>query len=104
MTEKPLNGPCPVNSPDCKKGYFDWTHSECKGGMKVSNLGYLRCSKCNVKGRVIDWLFDCGSHGYKEASAQGLCYAMSTMLQLTGVDPRWVMELTREIWKQAGIS
>lgn len=102
MSEVKLFSQCPVQSPDCFPGCFYWKHSKDNGEMWVSCDGYLRCDKCFTKGNIIDWLFDCGNHGYLKASAQGLCLAMVVLLQTKNVSKEWLFKVQKEIWKQEG--
>lgn len=80
---------------------FQWVHAECWGNMKVVGTGHLRCSRCNLKGEILDWLFQCEYHDYQELSAQGFLFAMSVAAQLQGISPSWFMKLNVAILDQA---
>lgn len=41
----------------------------------------LVCDKCQHFADIFDWYFDCGSHGFKKASRQGIINGMLIMCQ-----------------------
>ncbi len=49
---------------------------------------------------MIDWKFDCGNHGYKKVSFQGLLHGYVTIGNLPGADEDFILDLTDAFTKQ----
>jgi hypothetical protein len=75
--------PCPVQDCINKSKSYRWVHSDCGGYEKITNEGAIRCVRCGTSGLFVDWKFRCENHSFKEASAQGVAYALSVMAQLS---------------------
>ena len=75
--------PCPVQDCINKSKSYRWVHSGCGGYEKITNEGAIRCVRCGTSGLFVDWKFRCENHSFKEASAQGVAYALSVMAQLS---------------------
>lgn len=94
--------PCPVLGcvnalPDkC----FQWIHSSCRGYMKVTKAGYLRCTNCECTGEILDWLFNCLEHDYKPISSQGTIFAFGVLCQIKGLSDDWFTEVTDRVKEQ----
>lgn len=70
---------CPVSG--CKNAFIPiyWQHSVDLGRMFIYDNGYLECEKCETKGLIIDWKFDCGDHFYEYASYQGFLNMLAVL-------------------------
>ena len=75
--------PCPVEGCINKKKSYRWIHYNCGGYEKITNEGEIRCIRCGTSGLFVDWKFRCENHSFKQASAQGVAYALSVMAQLS---------------------
>ena len=76
----PIAG-CPNNNKPIK-----WQHYNCGGYTKINDEGYIRCPKCNVKGKVVDWKFSCENHDFEEPNVQKLISILSVMQQILDID------------------
>jgi hypothetical protein len=76
----PITG-CPNNNKPIK-----WQHYNCGGYTKINDEGYIRCPKCNVKGKVVDWKFSCENHDFEEPNVQKLISILSVMQQILDID------------------
>ena len=83
ITEIDFVAPCPVQECINKDKSIRWTHYKCGGYEKITNEGKIRCIRCGTSGLFVDWKFQCENHSFKESSAQGICYALSIMAQLS---------------------
>ena len=75
---------CPVY--DCRSNateMYTWKHpsssSNCKGQLKVTDEGIIKCTQCANKWEINNWEFECPNHkGKQKPSAQGLCNAFGS--------------------------
>jgi hypothetical protein len=47
---------------------------------------FIKCSGCNKGSILFDWRFSCGEHEFKEASRQGVLFALAILGQHKGND------------------
>ena len=83
ISEVDFISPCPVQDCINKQKSYRWIHYNCGGYEKITNEGEIRCIRCGTSGLFVDWKFQCENHSFKEASAQGVAYALSVMAQLS---------------------
>ena len=71
---------CPVHECVNLKEMYTWKHpsGNCKGQLKVTDEGIIKCTQCSNKWELVTWEFECPNHKGKQLpSAQGLCKAFS---------------------------
>jgi hypothetical protein len=83
ISEVDFISPCPVQDCINKQKSYRWIHHNCGGYEKITNEGEIRCIRCGTSGLFVDWKFRCENHSFKQASAQGVAYALSVMAQLS---------------------
>lgn len=65
---------------------YTWTHYNCGGHEKLNRYGDLRCVKCGRSAPMVDWLFDCGNHGFQRGSYQGYKHLCMIMISIADTD------------------
>ncbi|XP_052086496.1 uncharacterized protein LOC127723798 [Mytilus californianus] len=79
---------CPVNGCPGSLSPKNWVCEKDNTDMFISQNGTLSCGAGHI-GRIIDWKFDCGSHGdhsvrrWQTPDLQGFTFALSHATQLT---------------------
>ena len=91
---------CPVEECTNNSTVYTWIHSNCGGYEKITNQGIIYCCKCGKEGLFTDWKFKCDAHDYKYASAQGLCHALSVIIQLDTKNQLFIAKLMKKVGEQ----
>ena len=68
--------------------------------MKIWHDGDLQCSKCGKMGFILDWEFDCGSHGengYLGANTQRLFYCLNCLSELEKMPMNYIWQILHKI-------
>jgi hypothetical protein len=91
-----LFAPCPVGTCMGKPAH-NWQHALCGGRTKIrfSDINIL-CDRCTRSGFIMDWLWDCGNHGYQAASKQGAIYSL-TMILMQNADDKIVKNAIQKL-------
>jgi len=92
---------CPIQGCENANKPIRWKHYNCGGYTKINDKGYIRCSKCNVKGKVVDWKFSCESHDFQEPNFQKLILMLTTLQQLMKINnDDFILDLSTKIKNQ----
>lgn len=92
---------CPIQGCENANKPIRWKHYNCGGYTKINDKGYIRCSKCNVKGKVVDWKFSCESHDFQEPNFQKLILMLTTLQQLMKINnDNFILDLSTKIKNQ----
>ena len=77
---------CPVVGCGNANKPIYWSHYNCGGKTKINDRGWIRCTVCNTKGSVIEWLFKCEHHSFERANFQKICFVLAAVEQILEVD------------------
>ena len=100
ISEIDFVSPCPVEECINNTTSHRWSHHNCGGLERITNQGKIYCLKCGTDGLFTDWEFNCGAHDFKEASAQGVCHALSIMAQLDTKNQLFIVSLMGKVGEQ----
>ena len=80
VTEIDFITACPVHECINFKEIYTWKHpnGNCKGKLRLTQEGTIRCTQCSNKWEIVKWEFECPNHkGKQTPTAQGLCHAVN---------------------------
>lgn len=80
VTEIDFITACPVHECINFKEIYTWKHpnGNCKGKLRLTQEGTIRCTQCSNKWEIVKWEFECPNHkGKQKPTAQGLCHAVN---------------------------
>jgi len=93
---------CPVlNCPNNIKPLY-WKHYNCKGKTTINDKGEIKCKKCSKKDDVINWLFKCEHHDFKEIqSFQKISAVLSAVQQVLEIeDDEFILKMIDSVKHQ----
>ena len=95
-----------TSCPSCfNRTKYHWYHSYCGGSMSIWSSGDLECQRCYKSGFILDWSFNCGSHGestFLGPNPHRMIKALVSLSELN-MPMKTVFDIIRKIGERNGL-